>query len=364
MNVNRQTPSQQQAGFNNQRPPAQPAARPAPPPPKKEPQPAAIALLFQSKGQIASALPKHLGVERMTRIAITELRKNPELQRCDPMSFLGAIMQCAQLGLEPGSGLGHAFLIPFKNSRKGIVECNFVAGYRGLIDLARRSGNIESIVARPVFERDEFEYAYGDDERIFHRPFAQWEGDDRKRVPTGPLMYVYAIARLKGGGVQREVMTIDEVLDIKERHGKGNKVWDDEFVEMARKTVVRRIAKYLPMSVELASVLEFEDTADGGSQDNHRAMANALDVEYEPVAPAHDPEKTAAIINEPAPHAPTPEMQCRQALTDFMRAAAAAEERGHYVVDILRGKTVEDVRAMKDPKQIMAATDMVEGFKR
>ena len=103
------------------------------------------------KEQIALALPRHLTADRLARIALTEVRKTPALASCDQASFLGAIMQCAALGLEPGSALGHAYMIPFRNNKKNITEVQFIVGYRGMIDLARRSGQILSIEARTVF---------------------------------------------------------------------------------------------------------------------------------------------------------------------------------------------------------------------
>lgn len=132
------------------------------------------------------------------RIALTEIRKVPKLADCDQTSFLGAIMQCAQLGLEPGGALGHAYLIPFENRRKNITEVQFVVGYRGMLDLARRSGQIVSIEARPVYERDHFHVAFGLEPSLKHEP--NWDAADR-----GELKFVYAVAKLKDGGPHHPV---------------------------------------------------------------------------------------------------------------------------------------------------------------
>src|SRR6185312_11254025 len=113
------------------------------------------------KAQLALALPKHVTADRLARIALTEVRKVPKLAQCDQTSFLGAIMQCAALGLEPGGALGHCYLIPFENRRAERTEVQFIIGYRGMLDLARRSGQIVSLTARAVRKGDEFSYRFG-----------------------------------------------------------------------------------------------------------------------------------------------------------------------------------------------------------
>ena len=175
-----------------------------------------MGLLEQMKTEIARCLPKHLTPDRMARIAMTELRKTPKLQECDPMSFIAAIMQASQLGLEPGV-MGSCYLIPFNNHKTGKVECNFIPGYRGFLDLARRSGQIKSLVARAVYENDVFEYEFGLEEKITHKPCM----DDK-----GSLVAVYAIAHLKDGGYQFEVMSKRDVEDIRRQSkSSGNGPW-------------------------------------------------------------------------------------------------------------------------------------------
>ncbi|HEJ2203269.1 TPA: recombinase RecT, partial [Pseudomonas aeruginosa] len=110
------------------------------------------------KAQMALALPKHMTADRLARIALTEIRKVPALAKCNQESFLGAVMQCAQLGLEPGNALGHAYLLPFGNgkAKDGLSNVQLIIGYRGMIDLARRSGQIVSLTARTVHQNDQF----------------------------------------------------------------------------------------------------------------------------------------------------------------------------------------------------------------
>ena len=163
----------------------------------------AVALVEKLKPQLALALPRHMTADRMARIVLTDMRRVPKLMECTPQSLAGAIMASAQLGLEPGNGLGHAYLLPFdKRAKVGgqwqtvATECQIIIGYRGMIDLARRSGQIVSLSARIVHERDHFAYRYGLDENVEHVPHA---GE-----APGPMTFVYAVAKLKDGGVQFE----------------------------------------------------------------------------------------------------------------------------------------------------------------
>lgn len=222
-------------------------------------QPTTIAGLLTDpkiKAQLALALPKHMTADRLARIALTEVRKVPALGRCDQASFLGAIMQCAQLGLEPGGALGHAYLLPFQNRKKGITEVQFIVGYRGMIDLARRSGQILSLEARAVYAADRFHVALGLNPDLTHEP--DWEADDR-----GPLRFVYAVAKLKDGGTQFEVMSRAEIERVRAKSKAGQEgPWVDHYEEMAKKTVIRRLFKYLPVSIELASAVEQDERVD------------------------------------------------------------------------------------------------------
>src|SRR5579872_5213167 len=113
--------------------------------PQNQPKPETIGtFLAKQKQQLQMALPKHLNVDRLLRIALTEYRRVPGLSKCTPESFYASLLQAGQLGIEPGGSLGQGYLIPYG------TECKFMLGYRGMIDLARRSGEIESIGAHVV----------------------------------------------------------------------------------------------------------------------------------------------------------------------------------------------------------------------
>lgn len=206
------------------------------------------------KSQLAAALPRHITPERMLRIATTEIRKTPALAECDQMSFVSAIVQCSQLGLEPGSALGHAYLLPFGERNKDTNKKNvqLIIGYRGMIDLARRSGQIASLSARVVREGDEFSFEFGLDEKLIHRP-----GESNE---DATITHVYAVARLKDGGTQFEVMTRKQIEQVQAQSKAATcGPWVNHWEEMAKKTAIRRLFKYLPVSIEIQRAVSVDE---------------------------------------------------------------------------------------------------------
>jgi recombination protein RecT len=222
-------------------------------------------MMEKSRDSIAAALPKHLTVERLSRVALGELRTNPKLLECAPASLMSAIVKASQLGLEVGSAMGHAYLVPYK------TECTLIIGYRGMIALARRSGEIQSITARVVYARDTFELEYGLEEKLRHVPSTDED--------PGPVTHVYAVAKLRDGGIQYEVMTRAEVEAIRRRSRGGQYgPWATDWSEMARKTVMRRLFKYLPMSIEMADAMSAEADDDRPSERNVTGTATVTDL--------------------------------------------------------------------------------------
>ena len=211
---------------------------------KKEEKPKTIFDLIQlSKKQFNNALPQHINTDRFVRIAITTIRLNPKLAKCNPESLIGALMVSAQLGLEPGT-LGQCYLIPFENKKAGTVECQFQIGYKGLIELLRRSGQLSDIYSYTVYENDDFNIEYGLSRTLVHKP---------NFTDRGEIKGFYAVAILKDGAKAFEYMTKDEVVKHEEKYRKGsykNDVWNKNFEEMAQKTVVKKLLKWLPVSVE------------------------------------------------------------------------------------------------------------------
>ena len=225
-------------------------------------------LLEKITPQIGRALPRHMTPERMIRIALTELRRTPKLLECSPESFCAAIIMCSQLGLEPGSALGQIYLIPFKS------EVTVMLGYKGMIELARRSGQIVSLSAHDVYENDVFEYEYGLHEKLKHVPSLK----DR-----GKLIAVYSVAHFVGGGHQIEVMSKGDVDKIRSRSKSGQSgPWVTDYPEMARKTALRKLFKYLPISIEkLQTASMLEEQGDSGEQNLIRLVNDSEDFEVD-----------------------------------------------------------------------------------
>lgn len=228
------------------------------------------AYLEKCRKTMAQVLPKTMTPDRLIKLAITAYNSNPMLAQCDNASIALSLMHAAELGLEPNTALGHCYLIPRKNGKTGRMLCTFLVGYRGMIELSRRSGEVETIEAQVVREGDGFEVEYGCEKHLRHRP--------SYGVAGGKMLAVYAIAKMKGGGYQFEVMSKDEVDAIMARaNGSTNRrtsPWDTDYIEMARKTVVRRLFKYLPVSTEaqrgISAALAVED--EGAGEDVIDAM--------------------------------------------------------------------------------------------
>jgi recombination protein RecT len=191
---------------------------------------------------LQSVLPQHVTAERMSRIALNVIRTNPKLLQCDINSLMGGVMEAAKLGLEPGL-MGQCYLIPFENRKANRIEAQFIVGYKGLIDLVRRSGQVSTIEARTVYENDVFDYEYGLDNSLKHKPTL---------TNRGAAIAYYAVCKLKDGGSSFLVMSHQEMEQYRDKYAKSKKFgpWVDEFDAMARKTVLRQLIKYLPISVE------------------------------------------------------------------------------------------------------------------
>lgn len=192
------------------------------------------------EGQIKRALPSVITPERFTRMVLTALSSTPKLKQCTPQSFLGAMMTAAQLGVEPNTALGQAYLLPYDNRRKGVTECQFQLGYKGLIDLAYRSGEVSIIQAHEVYENDDFDYELGMEPRLRHIP---------ARANRGKVICYYAMFKTKDGGYGFDVMSIEDVQAHAKKYSKayGSGPWQTNFDEMAKKTVLKKVLKYAPL---------------------------------------------------------------------------------------------------------------------
>ncbi len=189
------------------------------------------------EGEIARALPKVMTPERFSRIAMTAITQTPKLQSCTPQSFIGAMLTAAQLGLEPNTPLGQAYLIPYGS------QCQFQIGYKGLLDLAHRSGELKTIEAHVVYSNDDFDFELGLDAKLKHKPTLGEKGDP---------IWVYAIYHLTNGGYAFEVMSYKECLAHGKKYSKSysSGPWQTAPEEMAKKTVLKKLLKYAPMKTD------------------------------------------------------------------------------------------------------------------
>lgn len=203
------------------------------------------------EGEIAKALPSVITPERFTRITLSALSANKQLAQTTPQSFLGAMMTAAQLGMEPNTPLGQAYLIPYK--KHGTLECQFQLGYKGLIDLAYRSGEVNIIQAQVVYENDEFEYSFGLEPKLTHHPASGERGEPR---------FVYAMFRTKDGGMGYDVMSVEDIRAHAKRFSKAysNGPWQTDFEEMAKKTVLKRVLKYAPLKSDFVRAVAADET--------------------------------------------------------------------------------------------------------
>lgn len=213
-------------------------------------------LLAKMGPELAKALPKHVSPERMSRIALTALRSNPDLMKSTPASFLGSVLAAAQLGLEPNTPLGQCYLIPRRN--KGVMEATLLVGYSGMLDLARRSGEVSSIYAEVVYQGDDFHVQLGLDRTIHHVPSG---ADDREEKP---ISHVYAVAKLRSGDAVFVVLTKAQVERYRKRGTGAQPAWQTDWAAMAMKTAIRRLFTWLPKSAEMARAAALDEAPELG----------------------------------------------------------------------------------------------------
>lgn len=234
-------------------------------------------LIKMMEPEIKKALPTVITPERFTRMALTALSNQPKLAECTERSFLGALMNAAQLGLEPNTPLGQAYLIPYYNNSKKQMEAQFQIGYKGLIELAHRSGEFSNLYAMEVYENDYFEYEYGYDMQLKHKPAMSNRGE---------VIFYYAVYRFVNGGGAFVVMSVDDIkrfaARFSESYKKGFGPWKDNFDEMAKKTVIKKLLKHAPIKAEFARNLQQDQTVKSEISDDMSSVhADIMADEYE-----------------------------------------------------------------------------------
>ncbi len=203
-------------------------------------------LIARHESQFKIALAGTIDEKKFARVALSALRNNPKLLEASQLSLLSALMACAQLGLEPHGPLEHAYLVPYKG------EVQLIIGYRGMEQLAYRSGLVSSIVARVVREGDHFEFGFGTEEFVSHVPAAGVGGE---------VTHSYAIAKLVTGGTVPIVLFREDIERARpSSSAKGSESpWQTDYDQMARKTAIRALFKDLPASTETQQALGFDE---------------------------------------------------------------------------------------------------------
>lgn len=322
--------------------------------PEARQEPRTIADIIKSKNTVErfkQIMPKHLSPERMMRVCAMAVNSTPDLAKCDAITLLGAMMACASFGLEPNTPLGHAYLIPFKKSKKDgnrwidTYQVQLIIGYRGYIDLARRSGSMIAIHADVVYEGDEFSFEYGSGMHLRHVP----KGARGDRKP----LWAYAHAKLTDGEAF-EVMPYAEVLDIRngsqgyqaacaardEAKGDVKKAyrmkayekspWVAHEHEMAAKTMIRRVSKYLPLSLEFNNAVAVDGASDRGTLDLAAITIDPDKFAAGDVVESEEEENDAGGPADPKPKTETAGQEATQdpkPKDDPKPKAAAAEEK-------------------------------------
>ncbi|MDX1489182.1 MAG: recombinase RecT, partial [Acidiferrobacterales bacterium] len=234
--------------------------------PQKEP--TVLALLRQPslQTQLEAATPafarKYMSPDRIVRLAITEFRRTPGLARCTPQSVLSCLFQATQLGLSVDSNLQLAHLVPYrrkdKDSGRFYWECNFIPGYKGLMALSRRTGEVNDLYPEVVREGDVFTVSRGTSPDLKHEQKVEvpkFDSEGNLIVEERQAVAYYAVAFMKNGSKPFQWMSLVEIEKIRQISKAKNGPWINFYDSMAKKTVIRQLCKWLPSTVELDTAI-------------------------------------------------------------------------------------------------------------
>jgi len=198
------------------------------------------------KHDLQLVLPKNMNIERIMRISKSAINKTPKLRECDAVSVITAVMTSMQLGLEPNNSLGQSYIIPYGN------QAQFQIGYQGLLDLAYRSGQYKNISAYEVYKEDQFDFELGTNMFIRHIP------SENRNLNDKPVYY-YAVYELVNGGRSFKVMHANEIEKHKREYSKSTDIWRKNYIQMALKTVLTRLLKTAPKSIEFSTQISTDN---------------------------------------------------------------------------------------------------------
>jgi recombination protein RecT len=323
-----------------------------------------------ARGQLAAVAAKHMNPERMMRVVANAVRTTPQLQECEPMSMLGALMTCASLGLEPNTPLGHAYLIPFKNTRKNVTEVQLIIGYKGYADLARRTGQVTALHADVVYSDDElWSYEYGSEMHLKHKPGPR----------AGKKTHVYCHVKLVDGEAF-VVLPWAQVLKTRDnsqgwktavKFGKqAGSPWSTHEDRMGAKTAVRALANAgeMPLSIEFMDAIDADDrNADfrglaldptaGLAADDAEVIDGEVSETKDEAKVVEKPKEEAKPKADPKPRAkaePKPQETAAGDLSEDELATRQTE-----VVDEETGEVTQEQTRTADPEQFKALQEMI-----
>jgi recombination protein RecT len=311
----------------------------------------AVTALTSAMAGIASVLPKHITADRMSKIALGCLRTNRKLYdaaKRNPSSFVNAIMSASRLGLEPGID---AHLIPYENRKANTVEIQMIPDWRGLLALARRSGMVTSISIQLVHQHDEFELELGLAEKLVHKPLIH--GD------RGPVILGYAVARFSDGSHHVEWMSTSSINAIRDasqnyrtavKYNRNDNPWQQHWDEMARKTIARRISKYLPRSIEIINAETLIDAADQGKAAAFDGAFVVIDGDSDLVE-TQDTTQAAAIGGAQATGAPEVTFAALSAQIESSADADALDLSASLISGIADAKEKATLTALAEEKR-------------
>jgi len=249
-------------------------------------------MIAKNKEAIIQSLPRGFdSFDRMQRNIINAISTNLKLAECTPASLFLSSVQAFSVGLEIGGVQGYAHLVPFWNSKKGCLEAKFMPDYKGLIDVARRSGKIKLVYAEKVCENDQFTYERGTEPKLVHNPEVFGERGETKGY--------YAVVVFSDGTKDFEAMSMEDVYKVAKtsstyRDGRFSGPWNDHGDEMAKKTVLKRLLKRCPMSIDLQKAVDADHKVSMGNTEDDPI----IDV---PGIVVDEPDQTAqAQINQQA----------------------------------------------------------------
>lgn len=307
--------------------------------------------------EIQRALPKHLSAERIARIALTAFRRNPMLGQCEPKSVFAAVIQSSQLGLEVDM-LGRAYLVPYKKSTKTAegwkktVECQFIPGWKGLVDLMNRSGQ-GTVWTGAVYEGDEFDWQLGDNPFVHHKPMGE---DDPSK-----LTHVYAIGRVKGADYPViEVWPIAKIWRHRDRYNKvGESHYSFENQEMyARKVPLLQVLKYMPCSAELQTAMALNDAAETTGQ--NLSVKEAIEGTWAPT-PEGEPQE---VDTDKMVEAGKQDLERRSNSSSALREAAtrAAPAKSVDDIPVTIEHLIDDIKNATSAEMAQISLDKAKRF--